>query len=272
MFSLENLAWRTSDQPGFTYDELPVCERGPNGGRIMWFPPYALSFSDSSTASWNPTSFLGRPEPIYTYKNTTRSGSLSWTIVVDSPAAMNTIIEKQLANLSESQVDSIMDSFFAGCVKYDLYDLAAKFNTIPVNQLYTYQELLQSPRLTEEQKYDILDKIPKNQAPTINGTDDGQFGTGKGTGTETGTGTQLNNTTITSDSSEQIETDILKDFEGFAFYFDNDYPIGTGSWETELTSDYKSWYDKYVLRRPTYAGSSAPAKVKSGNDTLKKVP
>ena len=271
MFSLENLAWRTSDQPGFTYDELPVCERGPNGGRIMWFPPYALSFSDSSTASWNPTSFLGRPEPIYTYKNTTRSGSLSWMIVVDSPAAMNTIIEKQLANLSEAQVDSIMDSFFAGCVKYDLYDLAAKFNTIPVNQLYTYQELLQSPRLTEEQKYDILNEIPINQTPTINGSDGTAIaGTGNQINVSNSSGTQGNNTTATSDSSEQIETDILKQFEGFGFYFDNDYPTGTGSWETELTSDYKSWYDKYVLRRPTYASSSAPAKVKSGNDQFVK--
>ena len=46
MLSLENLAWRTSDRPGFTYDDLPVCERGPNGGRIMWFPPYDLKFSD----------------------------------------------------------------------------------------------------------------------------------------------------------------------------------------------------------------------------------
>jgi hypothetical protein len=33
MFSIENLAWRTSDRPGFTYDDLPVCEKGPNGGR-----------------------------------------------------------------------------------------------------------------------------------------------------------------------------------------------------------------------------------------------
>jgi hypothetical protein len=55
MFSIENLAWRTSSRPGFTYDELPVCEKGPNGGRVMWFPPYDLKFSDSSTANWNDT-------------------------------------------------------------------------------------------------------------------------------------------------------------------------------------------------------------------------
>jgi hypothetical protein len=70
MFSIENLAWRTSDRPGYTYDELPDCEKGPNGGRIMWFPPYDLTFSDNSKPDFNGTSFLGRPEPIYTYKNT----------------------------------------------------------------------------------------------------------------------------------------------------------------------------------------------------------
>jgi len=32
MLSIENLAWRTSSKQGFTYDELPVCEKGPNGG------------------------------------------------------------------------------------------------------------------------------------------------------------------------------------------------------------------------------------------------
>ena len=39
MFSLENLAWRTSNRPGLSVQDLPVCERGPNGGRVMWFPP-----------------------------------------------------------------------------------------------------------------------------------------------------------------------------------------------------------------------------------------
>ena len=72
MFSLENLAWRTSNTPGFSTADLPVCERGPNGGRVMWFPPYGLTFSENTTANWNPTDFLGRPEPIYTYKNTSQ--------------------------------------------------------------------------------------------------------------------------------------------------------------------------------------------------------
>ena len=35
MFSIENLAWKDSDQ---FIDNLTPSQRGPNGGRIMWFP------------------------------------------------------------------------------------------------------------------------------------------------------------------------------------------------------------------------------------------
>jgi hypothetical protein len=127
MFSIENLAWRTSSRPGFTVDDLPNCEKGPNGGRIMWFPPYDLKFSDSSTASFQGTSFLGRPEPMYTYKETSRSGTLSWKIVVDHPSILNVIVRKQLKGARKEKVDSIIESFFAGCVKYDIYELARRF-------------------------------------------------------------------------------------------------------------------------------------------------
>jgi len=161
MFSIENLAWRTSDRPGYTYDELPVCERGPNGGRIMWFPPYDLAFSDDSKPDFGSTSFLGRPEPIYTYKNTSRSGSLSWKIVVDHPSVMNTIVQKQLKNIPKEKIDSMMDSFFAGCLKYDLYELGIKFNTIPTRDLFTYQQILNNPRLTSEELGQVAFEIPK---------------------------------------------------------------------------------------------------------------
>ncbi len=209
MFSLENLAWRTSDQPGFTYDDLPSCEKGQNGGRIMWFPPYDITFSEDSKANWNPTSFLGRPEPIYTYKNTTRTGSLSWKIVVDSPAMMNTIVEKQLANRSTQEINSIMDSFFAGCVKYDIYDLASKFNTIPTSELYTYQQILNDPRLTEEEYLNITKEIPVD--PTVGN---------QGPKIDVVSTTPGN---VVAEAPEVI-TGKLQEFLGFAFYFENDSP------------------------------------------------
>ena len=206
MFSIENLAWRTSSRPGYTYDELPVCEKGPNGGRVMWFPPYDLKFSDSSTANWNDTSFLGRPEPIYTYKNTSRSGQLSWKIIVDSPSIMNVVVEKQLKGQNKERINSIIDSFFAGCVKYDIYDLALKFNTIPTKDLYTYQEILSNPRLTDEELKNVSANIPRaNSVP------------------QGGAGTPGDSAVQTANPDTSIE-DFKKNYSQLAFYCDNDIP------------------------------------------------
>ena len=83
MLSIENLAW--SDNLA----DLPLCEIGPgdlltgNKGRIMWFPPYDLSFDESVSANWQKQDFLGRSEPVFTYNNTTRSGSLKFKVLVD---------------------------------------------------------------------------------------------------------------------------------------------------------------------------------------------
>jgi hypothetical protein len=208
MFSIENLAWRTSDRPGFTYDDLPVCEKGPNGGRVMWFPPYDISFSDDSTPNFSETKFLGRPEPIYTYQNTTRKGSISWKIVVDHPAIMNTIIQKQLAGVAKQRVDSIVDSFFAGCTKYDMYELGIKFNTIPTRDLFTYQQILNNPRLTNEELGQVAFEIPVESkvvttGNALNATID-KVGVGS-------TGTVTNATSTLQDS------DILKEFLNYGF-------------------------------------------------------
>jgi len=161
MISIENLAWRTSDRPGFTYEDLPISERGPNGGRIMWFPPYDVTFKDGSSATFDEVSFLGRPEPVYTYRNTTRTGSLSFKIVVDHPSILNLLVNKQLEKLGDQKVQSVINSFIAGATKYDLYELAAKFNTLPLRELESYQNLLNDNRLTEEELQQIQGSIPK---------------------------------------------------------------------------------------------------------------
>ena len=89
MFSLENLAWSDS------LTKLRDCEIGPGDsltgtkGRIMWFPPYDISINESVSASYDRTNFIGRGEPIYTYNNTERTGTLSWKIVVDHPNYLN---------------------------------------------------------------------------------------------------------------------------------------------------------------------------------------
>jgi len=75
-FTMENLALQGKD--------LEDCEKGPNGGRWMWFPPYDVKLSDNNSVSWSDMNFLGRPEPIFSYQNTTRSLSLSFRLLIDT--------------------------------------------------------------------------------------------------------------------------------------------------------------------------------------------
>jgi hypothetical protein len=147
MFSIENLAWKGSPE----YDELPACEKGPNGGRIMWFPPYDLTFSDSSSAGWNPTNFLGRPEPIYTYQNTTRTGSIGFKVIVDHPSVLNLIVNKELNKEDNYTTQQVINSFFAGLKKYDIYEIAKKFNSLSLPTIeQAYQSILENPNATRE--------------------------------------------------------------------------------------------------------------------------
>jgi outer membrane protein OmpA-like peptidoglycan-associated protein len=221
MFSIENLAWRTSSRPGFTYDELPVCEKGPNGGRVMWFPPYDIKFNESSNIAYPGTEFLGRPEPIYTYKSTTRTGTLSWKIIVDHPSVMNVVAEKQLKNQSPEKVNSVMDSFFAGCVKFDIYELAKKYNTIPAADLFTYQQILNDPRLTNEEWAGINMSMSKVNTDT--------------------TGNNANTNTSKAITEDTSGAEFENKYLDFAFYFDNDIPkVSTP------IDNYQSLYNKYI--------------------------
>jgi hypothetical protein len=263
MFSIENLAWRTSDRPGFTYDDLPVCEKGPNGGRVMWFPPYDISFSDDSTPDFSSTNFLGRPEPIYTYKNTSRKGSISWKIVVDHPSIMNTIIQKQLAGVAKERVDSIVDSFFAGCTKYDMYELGIKFNTIPTRDLFTYQQILNNPRLTNEELGQVAFEMPSDTAINAASSKNAE----NSDGLQTGVGNESK--TKNAESTPQ-PTDILDEFLNYGFYFENDCPECYGTYATTSTQPFDSWYTTYVNKKSTTYVTKAPDKVYVGNNEFTK--
>ncbi|CAB4129595.1 hypothetical protein UFOVP117_37 [uncultured Caudovirales phage] len=152
MFSIENLAWKGSSM----FNDLPGCEKGPNGGRIMWFPPYDLTFSETVSPGFDTTSFLGRPEPIYTYKDTSRSGSISFSIIVDHPSVLNLIAKKELQNDLTDKKDSVIESFFAGAAKFDLYELARKFATLDIQTLKELQEsVLSSNQTSAEQSASV---------------------------------------------------------------------------------------------------------------------
>ena len=79
-FTMENLAVKvTNDNDG---------DQGPNGGKWMWFPPYDVKISDNNQVNWSDMNFLGRPEPIFSYNNTTRSLSLSFRLLIDTVKEM----------------------------------------------------------------------------------------------------------------------------------------------------------------------------------------
>ena len=110
MFSIENLAWAD------TWADLLPCEVGfgdplsGKRGRIMWFPPYNIQFSENANVSWEQNNFIGRGESVYTYNNTERAGNLSFSIIVDHPSYINSF------RGADSPHDSYVASFFAGCV------------------------------------------------------------------------------------------------------------------------------------------------------------
>lgn len=113
MFSLENLAWAGDD-----YIKLPASERGPGDpitgtkGRIMWFPPYELNFTDATSVNWDSHSFIGRGEPVYTYNNSERSGTLSFKVIIDHASYMN--------DLKGNSNNDLFASIAAGCYEFDL--------------------------------------------------------------------------------------------------------------------------------------------------------
>jgi hypothetical protein len=148
MFSIENLAWAGAPAANL----LPI-EQGPGDlvsgkfGRIMWFPPYDLTFSESSSVNLESTNFIGRGEPIYTYNNTERTGNLSFKIIVDHPSIYNAFSD------TKGPSDEFIASWFAGCI-----DLDPKWG----NYL-TKEEILQNR--VERKSKDKRTVIPKKKAP-----------------------------------------------------------------------------------------------------------
>ena len=111
MFSIENLAWKdVLDKDVYLSKE----QRGPNGGRIMWFPPYDLSFQENTNVNWEQNTFIGRGEKIYTYSNTDRTGSLSFTLLIDHPSTIHNIYTDG-GIVREGITDEDILRFFAGC-------------------------------------------------------------------------------------------------------------------------------------------------------------
>jgi hypothetical protein len=147
MFSIENLAWADD------HAKLLDCEKGPGDpitgkyGRIMWFPPYDLSVTENTSVNWESTNFIGRGEPIYTYSNTERTGTLQFQIVVDHPSYLNAL---------KGETDDYIASFFAGCTDIDS-ELAKKLTTTERDAI----EARGDKPLTKKAPQEVTPEIPK---------------------------------------------------------------------------------------------------------------
>lgn len=115
MFSIENLAWKDHIDSIIS----GTSQEGPNGGRIMWFPPYDISINESSNVNWNSDSFIGRGEPVRTYIDTERSATLSFTMIVDHPSIINYYKEEKGQKIEDDDYSRL----FAG---EDIINLGAK--------------------------------------------------------------------------------------------------------------------------------------------------
>lgn len=114
MFSIENLAWKDVYKK-MGNENLTEEQKGPNGGRIMWFPPYDLSFQENVNVDWNETTFIGRGEPVYTYTNTRRSGTLTFTMIIDHPSLLNGRYASAAKSNEIDEYETELLRFFAGC-------------------------------------------------------------------------------------------------------------------------------------------------------------
>ena len=119
-----------------------MLKKGMNGGRVMWFPPYDLTFTDDTSANWTPHNFLGRSEPIYSYNNSQRSGTLNWKIIVDHPSILNLIAKKELNKLNDSEVDEIINAFWSGCIEFDTFELARIWGQFSESDIDYFKKLI----------------------------------------------------------------------------------------------------------------------------------
>jgi hypothetical protein len=219
MLSIENLAWKTSNLKGFQVSDLPACERGNNGGRVMWFPPYDLKVSEQNSASWEKNSFVGRPEPIYTYQNTERTGQVSFKVVVDHPSIMNLLVREHFKGMSDEESDNYINAFFAGAQDVDFYSLIQTYTTLDSNDRQLIEQYLNAG--IEKQSITNV-KFTSDPLPVDGGdTDNNKF-----------TNVEWNTKNT--------------------FYFDNDIPSKQGNSLTISDGDYGSQVTTYSGQQSTF--------------------
>lgn len=89
-----------------------------SNGNLMYLPPYIDSFSDSHSANWNEINFLGRPEPIYTYNNSKRDGSISFFVLTDFSQLV--LLGREWNEPDMNKIEKTINKSFANKSKFNV--------------------------------------------------------------------------------------------------------------------------------------------------------
>lgn len=171
MFSIENLAWQGYDPYSFER-ALSWEQRGPFGGRIMWFPPYGLRFNEDTSVQWNEHTFIGRGENVYTYTNTSRSGTLEFMMVVDHPSILDYTTWYGESQPDKLPKDTDVLRFLAGCDSGNSNDSSSLLSYVkptPLTDEYLSKKELKDSFKVEPEKNPTPEQ--PQQQPTENPDD-----------------------------------------------------------------------------------------------------
>jgi hypothetical protein len=179
--------------------------------------------NEQNSARWEENSFLGRPEPIYTYQNTSRSGTISFKVVVDHPSILNLLVREHFKGMSDEEADNYINAFFAGCEEIDFYSLIQTYTTLDSDDINLIKLYLNSSKPPQE-----ITKYKYTTTPvTFPKPDKGQNG-GK---------------------------DVAVQFDK-RFYFANDYPKKDGTTKGATNLTYTQLYTEYIAQKVKYTGDT----------------
>lgn len=280
MFAIENLAYDVT-QSSTTFLNLPESEKGPSNGRLMWFPPYNIKFNEVANAKFTTTPILGRSEPIYSYAGSERSGTLSFTLLVDYPQELSAYGYDSMGTTEKHQ---LISEFFT----YGTLDTTTQKQYIDninkrVDDINKQIDKIKFTPITEpEYNFNMPDFYFMNNYPTLSNidtvfndmyqlnyeiypgfnTDD--FGTGGG-----------------RNESIYDTTNIIQDKSQQPFFYNNTYPdedqynfTGECDLNTELNKfigmcaddeDNIKYYSIYITSTTTALGSETSNTILSNN-------
>ena len=139
---------------------------------------------------------------------------------------------------NNSEVSKVLDSFFAGCLKYDIYDLAKRYRQFTLKDIFDTVSYLD-----DEEIETVIDAQPDENVDgdpvVIN-----DYKVPSGTTSATTATTATTSATTATTASTVTEFNLVEPI----VYFRNDYPDPKTTNET-TTKNIKDLWDDYKTKR-----------------------